>query len=175
MNDRRDSLYEEAGRQFAPAIARLARVHEADADRARDLEQEIHCALWQSLARFDGRCALKTWVYRVAQNTATDHVRKHARAPRHVDLDEAVSTTIANEEAELGEAHALARVRVLIRDLPPVDAQTILLWLEGETAASIAEIVGSNAGAVATRTHRIRERLAAMFEEPAAAPATERA
>jgi DNA-directed RNA polymerase specialized sigma24 family protein len=34
--------------------------------------QEIRIALWRSFANFDGRCSLRTWVYRVAHNTAAD-------------------------------------------------------------------------------------------------------
>ena len=164
-----DQLYREAGERFAPAIARIALSYEYDAERARDLEQDIHCAVWQSLARFDNRCSLKTWVYRVAHNTATDHARKAARLPRKVGLD-AASELVApgSGEAAVEQGHALAKVRALIADLPPLDAQVILLWLEGEDAASIAEITGSSGAAIATRTHRIRERLAAAFADPTA-------
>jgi len=56
-----EQLYRKAGERFA--LARLARTVEHDADKARDLEQEMHCALWTSLQRFAGDCALKTWVY----------------------------------------------------------------------------------------------------------------
>ena len=74
-----DRLYAEASAAHAPAIARLARAVEADADRARDLEQDIHLALWRSLALFDGRCALGTWTFRVAHNAAATHSLQRSR------------------------------------------------------------------------------------------------
>ena len=61
-------LYERAVAEYGSALERLTRAYEADAERRRDVLQEIHMALWESLARFDGRCALGTWVYRVAHN-----------------------------------------------------------------------------------------------------------
>lgn len=61
---RQAALYEEAVAAHAAALARLARGYEADRELCRDLQQEIHIRLWQSLARFDGRCSLRTWVYR---------------------------------------------------------------------------------------------------------------
>ncbi len=67
----------EAAAEFGPALDRLARGYEADADLRRDLRQDIHTELWRSLARFDGRCSLRTWVYRVAHNTAASHVLKY--------------------------------------------------------------------------------------------------
>ena len=88
MTQAADTLYRQAGEQFAPALARLARAVERDPDKARDLEQEMHCALWTSLARFKGDCALKTWVYRVAHNVAADHVARAMRGPKKVPLEE---------------------------------------------------------------------------------------
>ena len=72
----RDELYMEAARTFGPALQRLVRVYEADPDKARDLLQEIHIALWQSFETFDARCSLRTWVYRVAHSAAASHERR---------------------------------------------------------------------------------------------------
>lgn len=161
-----DQLYAQAGQQFAPALARLARSVERDAEKARDLEQEMHCALWTSLARFDGRCALKTWVYRVAHNVAADHVARAVSAPQRVPLEriEALPSP-ANVEAETAEALVLAQIGELIRRLPPIDMQVIILWLEGESAAAIAEITGLKPGAVNVRVHRIKALLASHFQD----------
>jgi D-alanyl-D-alanine-carboxypeptidase/D-alanyl-D-alanine-endopeptidase len=59
--------YEEATATYGPALERLARAYEPNPELRRDLLQEIHIALWRSLASFDGRCSLRTWIYRVAQ------------------------------------------------------------------------------------------------------------
>ena len=70
-----DQRYDAAAAEFGAAIERLARGYEANPEARRDLVQDIHIALWRSLAGFDGRCALRTWVYRVAHNTAVSHVQ----------------------------------------------------------------------------------------------------
>jgi DNA-directed RNA polymerase specialized sigma24 family protein len=75
-----DQLYEDAIAAYGPAISRLAKGYEADPDRRRDLLQEIHVGLWRSLARLDGRCSLRTWVYRVAHNVAASYIIKNRRA-----------------------------------------------------------------------------------------------
>lgn len=162
-----EALYRQAGEQFAPALARLARAVERDAEKARDLEQEMHCALWTSLARFEGQCALKTWVYRVAHNVAADHVARSTRGPKKVPLEEIDTLPAAgNPEADAAEALVLAQIAELIRQLPPLDAQVIVLWLEGESAAEISAITGLSAGAVSVRVHRIKALLADHFETP---------
>lgn len=167
MTGQQARLYHQAGEQFAPAIARLARAMERDADKARDLEQDIHLELWRSFERFDGNCALKTWVFRVAHNVAADHVGRDARKPATVDIDELDSLIATGEgEAARAETHALQRLHTIIRTLPLLDAQVILLWLEGHSGAEIAEVTGLSSGAVATRLSRLREKLAAQFELP---------
>ena len=167
MTQAADTLYRQAGEQFAPALARLARAVERDPDKARDLEQEMHCALWTSLARFKGDCALKTWVYRVAHNVAADHVARAMRGPKKVPLEDIDALPApANIEAETAEALVLAQISELIRQLPPLDAQVIVLWLEGESAADISAITGLSAGAVSVRVHRIKVLLAGHFETP---------
>ena len=173
MTQDADSLYRQAGDQFAPAIARLARAVERDAEKARDLEQEMHCALWTSLKRFKGDCALKTWVYRVAHNVAADHVAKAVRGPKKVPLEQIETLPdAANPESEAAEALVLAQVSELIRRLPALDAQVIVLWLEGEKTADISEITGLSASAVGVRVHRIKALLAGHFDLPPVEGAT---
>src|SRR5580658_2549126 len=74
-----NSLYEQTVETFGPALDRLARAYELDADARRDLLQDIHLQLWRSFAYFDQRCSLRTWVYRVAHNVATRHVMRQRR------------------------------------------------------------------------------------------------
>ncbi len=166
--ERQHQLYRYAGQQFAPAIARLARAMERDPDRARDLEQDIHCELFRSFARFDGACSLKTWVYRVSHNVAAEHRMRAARKPRPIPLEDIEALPEPTDtEAAAAENHAVASARLLIRQLPTLDAQVMLLWLEGETGKDIAEITGLAAPAVATRIHRLKALIASAFIDPA--------
>lgn len=164
-----DRLYAEAGAGFAPAIARLARSVEADSDQARDLEQEIHLALWRSLAGFDGRCALSTWVYRVAHNVAASHVGRSARGARLAALEDAQLLAPDDPETEVGAAQTIARLHALIRQLQSPDREVILLYLEGLDARAIAEVTGLAAGTVAVKIHRIKALLARRFHSGEAA------
>ncbi|MDC0887121.1 sigma-70 family RNA polymerase sigma factor [Altererythrobacter sp.] len=166
MTDREDQekLYQEAGDQFSAPIARLARALERDPERSRDLEQDIHCAIWRSLPRFNGACSLKTWVFRVAHNTAADFVAAASKRPKAVPLDEIESLPEASDvERATAESHAIARVMELIRSLAPLDAQIILLWLEGQSGAEMAEITGLTPNAAQLRVHRIKALITQSF------------
>src|SRR6476646_2147949 len=74
-----DTLYREVAEAYGPSLDRLARAYEADPETRRDLLQDIHLQLWRSFASFDGRCSLRTWVYRVAHNVAASHVVRQRR------------------------------------------------------------------------------------------------
>lgn len=162
----RDDLYEEAAASYQTALDRLARAYEADPDRRRDLLQEIHVALWRSFQHFEGRCSLKTWVYRIAHNTATSVViRRKASAPAFVGLDEVERSLQQDGVLSLDQQEALDRLWALIQKLKPHDKQVILLYLEGMDAVSIGEITGLSPGNVATKIHRIKNLLSRRFHQ----------
>jgi RNA polymerase sigma-70 factor (ECF subfamily) len=164
-----DELYEEAASTHGAALERLARAYETDPDRSRDLLQDIHVAVWQSLARFEGRCSLRTWVYRVAHNVATSQtIRRRASAPMLVGLDELDEMPAASDaDRELDAHRALERLQALVHRLKPLDRQVMVLYLEGVDAVSIAEVTGLSAGNVATKIHRIKAVLARRFHDGA--------
>ncbi|NNC52285.1 MAG: sigma-70 family RNA polymerase sigma factor [Erythrobacter sp.] len=167
-------LYHHAGTKFAPAIARLARAMEFDAEKALDLEQDIHCELFRSLARFEGQCALKTWVYRVAHNVAAEHRLRESRGKAAIALDEIEDLPQPDDaERSAAENHAVARAHAMIRRLPTLDAQVMLLWLEGESGKEIADVTGLSPGSVATRIHRLKSTLASKFEAETQTPSVQ--
>ncbi|MBX3428769.1 MAG: sigma-70 family RNA polymerase sigma factor [Hyphomonadaceae bacterium] len=164
-----DARYLEAVAEHGGALQRLARATEANAERRRDLLQDMHVALWRSFASYDGRCSVRTWVYRVAHNVAASHVdrERRSRAPL-VTLEEITDLPSAQSvSAEVEESEAVAKLNAIIRQLGPPDRQIITLYLEGLDAKSIAEITGLSAGAIATRVSRLKTQLARMFQEHA--------
>jgi RNA polymerase sigma-70 factor (ECF subfamily) len=160
-----DALYEQAAARYGAALERLARAYEPHPDKRRDLVQDIHVALWRSLASFDGRCSMRTWVYRVAHNTATSQVlRRRGKSPAMVSLDELASMTDGRDGEQAADRHlALERLLALVQTLEPLDRRVILLYLEDVDAASIGEITGLSAANVATKVHRIKQILSRRF------------
>jgi RNA polymerase sigma-70 factor (ECF subfamily) len=161
--------YDEAVAAFGPALDRLAVAYERDADRRKDLLQDIHFALWRSLATFDGRCALRTWVYRVAHNVAASHaLRDHRRARECVGLDalETASMTFDEDTAstrlveQLDDDLRRAQLAALIAQLVAPDRQLLLLYLEELDAVAIGEVMGLSPANVATKIHRLKRVLA---------------
>ena len=113
---KQDRLYDEAAAAFGAALGRLARSYEIHPDKQQDLLQEVHLALWRSLATFQGTCSLRTWVYRVAHNVAASHIVRQRRlfSRRLISLEDAEATLVTGEGASAERSFAVGRVYELI-------------------------------------------------------------
>jgi RNA polymerase sigma-70 factor, ECF subfamily len=155
-------LYREAAAGYGAALDRLASAYEANPEERRDLLQDIHVGLWQSFAAFDGRCSLRTWVYRVAHNIATSHVIRQKRKNRVLVTLETIEA-MPDVQDHYDQRANVERLLALVQRLKPLDRQMTLLYLEAMDAASIGEVMGVSAGNVATKIHRIKNVLARRF------------
>jgi RNA polymerase sigma-70 factor, ECF subfamily len=164
---KRDELYAIANREFVRALDRLAAGYEADAEKRNDLRQEIHFQLWRSLEVFDGRCSLKTWVLRVAHNTAVSYVhREHRRNQTFVSLEELEQDPSSGPfQPDIDQKRGLEQLSALIRQLKPLDRQILISYLEEMDAAAIAEITGLSAANVRMKIHRIKNILSSRLHE----------
>ncbi|TGV22724.1 RNA polymerase sigma factor [Mesorhizobium sp. M4B.F.Ca.ET.143.01.1.1] len=162
-----DQRYTLAVELLGGALARLAAGYESDPAERQDLVQDIHLQVWRSLRSFDGRCSLRTWVYRVAHNVAADHVGRARRRKGMISLDQCAAEIAADPrptpEMEVSDKLALAQIHAMLHRLQPIDRQVMILYLEDESAVTIAEVSGLSAGAVATRISRIKRLLAGQL------------
>ena len=147
-------------------IERLARGYEADAERRRDLVQEIHAALWRSFAIFEGQCSERSWVHRIAHNVGVTHIvtSRRLRKMALVGLEDIEALPGDDDpEQSTGERSLANRLLATIHRLKPADRQVMLLYLEDLTAVEIGEVTGLSASAVAVRIHRLKALLAEPY------------
>jgi RNA polymerase sigma-70 factor (ECF subfamily) len=164
---RQDDLYRDAVDKFGSSLERLARAYEADPEKRRDLSQDIHFQLWRSFQRYDARCSLRTWVYRIAHHVAASHVIRERRIlSTLVSLEELEMLPDKAEKADAADQRVIfERLLTLVQRLKPLDRQVILCYLEEMDAVSIGEITGLSAGNVAMRIHRIKNVLAKWLHQ----------
>jgi RNA polymerase sigma-70 factor, ECF subfamily len=161
----RDELYVRIAAEFGAPLRRLTRAYELDEELRRDLFQDIQVELWNSLAKFEGACSLRTWAFRVAHNVGAKHILRQTRrrARHHVSLEEAADLPSIADEASRAEKHSLLDATLdLIHRLRAPDRQIMLLYLEDLDAQAIGEVVGLTPGNVATKIHRIKQLLSTM-------------
>jgi RNA polymerase sigma-70 factor, ECF subfamily len=160
-----DEYWRQTAREYGAALERLAWAYEADPERRRDLLQEIHLALWSSFENFDGRCSLRTWIYRVAHNVAISRItRRRGIEPIFVTLEDiAAQPSPQNVEKTADRQKALTRLLELVQHLELVDRQLMLAYLEDLDAETMSQITGLSVANVWTRIHRIKNVLIRQF------------
>jgi len=149
--------------RYQPALRRLVAAYVNNAADREDLLQEIAAGIWKSLPGFRGESSERTWIYRIAHNTAirrSSQVRtRSAREPQMDGAFDRPAGATSVEDTLLLDEKRQALIDG-IRQLPFIDRQIVTLHLEGLSAAEIEEVTGVSAAAVATRLTRIRQKLA---------------
>ncbi|MBL8212319.1 MAG: sigma-70 family RNA polymerase sigma factor [Bryobacterales bacterium] len=155
--------FEDLLQRFLPPLKRLAAAYTRDRDESEELLQEIALAIWTSLPRFRGESSERTWIYRVAHNTAlrfmADRRRRGAREAAWTPEQEPVASSAATPEQQAMQQERLYRLWQAVRELDWADRQVAVLYLEGLSTNEIESITGMTAGSIATRLTRIRQKL----------------
>jgi len=138
-----------------------------DADAA-DAAQEAMIAVVRGLARFDGRSAFGTWVYRIATNASLDELRRRRRRPQLAgrDRDHEYMPEPIDPDSELRIDHLADRFEIdaALADLPEdFRLPVVLRDVADLDYAEIAEALNVPIGTVKSRIARGRAQVAATI------------
>jgi RNA polymerase sigma-70 factor (ECF subfamily) len=146
-------------------LMRLARLYVPDQTAAEEVVQEAWLGVLQGLGRFEGRCSLKTWIFRIVTNIAKTRGQRERRRIAFSLLDsadEGSDEPVVDPDRfgrdghwvlapqswdELPEERLLARetrerIRAAIAVLPPRQQTVITLRdVEGWTAEEVCELL----------------------------------
>lgn len=138
-----------------------------DSADVQDVTQEAFIKAYRALPNFRGESAFYTWLYRIAVNTAKNHLVSLGRRPPSVDLD---VNDAEQFEGSLALKEQATPERLLLKDeIQRVVSETIeglsedlrtaitLRELEGMSYEEIAEVMGCPVGTVRSRIFRARE------------------
>jgi RNA polymerase sigma-70 factor, ECF subfamily len=159
--------------RYSSDIYRLLMRLTDDRDEAADLTQETFLNAYRSVSGFRGDSSLKTWLFRIAVNQSRNRHRWWQRRRRGstFSLEDGVGTselkygeTLADEcpnpEQVALQNEQMRRLRIAIRELPPVYREAIVLCdVEGLSYEDIAAALEINLGTVKSRIARGREEL----------------
>jgi len=150
-------------------VSRL--VGEADAP---DVAQEAFIKAYRALSGFRGQSAFYTWLYRIAINSAKNHLVSRARRPAGQDIDIAEAELYGHTgqlaDLDTPESALLAqeikdKVTTVISRLPADLRQAIVLReLDGLSYEEIAEVMRCPIGTVRSRIFRARESIDAVVQ-----------
>lgn len=130
-------------------------------DEVNDLFQETLINLWRSFDGFQGKCDVKTWIWRVSLNTCLTYERKKKRRVDTVPLTMDINLfTDTNDDTR--QVQMLYR---RINKLGPLDKAIVLLWLENLSYDEIGQIIGISTKNVSVKLVRIKEQLKKMSND----------
>lgn len=150
--------------QYKDLIVKICYVYSSPAATMDDLYQEVAANIWTGLDRFRGEAKISTWIYRTAINTCITWVRRNKYAGMNTGLDAAMLVADEGAEAET----RMQRYRMLhdmISTLQPIEKAIVTMWLDDKPYADIATVTGLSVANVATRLHRIKEKLARQADK----------
>jgi len=90
---------------------------------AEDAVQETLVRAWRNIDSFEGRSALRSWLYKIATNVCVDMLRSSQRRARPIDLGPATTTAEPHLETTAHEnwVHPMQDDRVLGIEADPAD------------------------------------------------------
>jgi|TARA_B110000305_G_scaffold170489_1_gene188436 RNA polymerase sigma-70 factor, ECF subfamily len=153
--------------KYQQRIASIVSRYLRDQDEVADVTQEAFIKAYRALANFRGDAQFYTWLYRIAINTAKNHLVAKSRRPPNTDKDINDGEFSENSvvlEAEDQPETLLARdqlqsvILAAVDDLQE-DLRTALMLREfdGLSYEEIAEIMACPVGTVRSRIFRARE------------------
>lgn len=122
-----------------------------------DLRQEIYINLWLGRDQFRGDSKISTWIYRVAVNSALMALRSSKPKVETVSLD--FGMLDLSTELDDAKKENIQMLYALINRLEDIEKAVILLWLDEFSYEDIADTLGLKRNTVATKIHRIKEKL----------------
>jgi len=157
-----ERAFETLVRAHADAVYGHALRFFGDPPTAEDATQEVFIKMFRSLASFDGRSALSTWLFRITRNVCLDIARAGAKRPVPTDPVDLIPPTVR----DFADDVVLSRtVETAIKALPPEERDALgavsLFGMSYEQAAAAFEVP---VGTVKSRVFRARRTLAHLLE-----------
>jgi RNA polymerase sigma-70 factor, ECF subfamily len=143
---------------------------------AEDAVQETFIRAWRNLDKFEGRSALRSWLYKIATNVCLDMLGGRERRARPIDLGPAQEPIEANlnerseatwiqpipDPAVVAESNETTRLALVaaLQHLPPKQRAVLILcevlrWKAGE----VAELLDTSVASVNSALQRARATL----------------
>jgi RNA polymerase sigma-70 factor (ECF subfamily) len=153
--------------RYQHRIIKLVSRFVRDRDEAMDVAQDAFIKAYRALPGFRGDSAFYTWLYRIAINTAKNHLASLSRRPREAEVTDADGEEIGVEELQRDDETPEKTLQVeqmkkiifeTIESLPP-DLRTAILLreMDGLSYEEIAQAMSCPVGTVRSRIFRARE------------------
>ena len=153
--------------KYQNRIIQLINRYVRDPYEAQDIAQETFIKAYRAMASFRGDSAFYTWIYRIAINTAKNHIAARARRPTDDEIEVEIAEQFEGESSlrdqETPEGILLSEelgqtIQMALEELPGELRTAITLReMDGLSYDEIAEVMECPVGTVRSRIFRARE------------------
>lgn len=156
------AAFRELYHRYREPIFRFAYRLLGSVEVAEDVTHDCFLSLIRKPENFrPERASLKTYLYAAARNLALKHFRNQGR---EAGMDEVTSEPQDSPRREplrrLLDEELADQVREAVFSLPPLQREALILFeYEGLSLSEVAEIAGTDVGAIKARLYRAREGL----------------
>ncbi|MCM8831319.1 MAG: RNA polymerase sigma factor [Candidatus Omnitrophica bacterium] len=125
---------------------------------AQDVTQEVFLKIYKNLKNFKFRSSIKTWIYKIALNTAINAYKRLKKTKNLINYKDEIKTKDVTENLDRIDAKNI--LYALLDKLNQKEKMCIILKeLEGLSYKEIALTLNININTVRTHLHRGREKL----------------
>ncbi len=160
--------------KYQHKIVNLIGRYVSDSHETHDVAQEAFIKAYRALTNFRGESAFYTWLYRIAINTAKNHLVAQGRRPPGSDIDAQDAEQFDGDhglkhkdtpEAELLRNEVQRTVTQAVASLPE-DLKTAISLREfdGLSYEEISDVMGCPIGTVRSRIFRARDAINSQLQ-----------
>ncbi len=174
-------------RELTPSLLRVARLYVSTAAVAEEVVQDTWIGVLRGIDRFEGRSALRTWIFRILTNTAKTRGQREGRSVPFASLGDDEQSVDPERflgddarfpghwtappqswegSAKLLERETLGLIEREIAKLPPAQAVVITMRdVEGFDAAEVCNALDISETNQRVLLHRARSKVRSALED----------
>jgi RNA polymerase sigma-70 factor (ECF subfamily) len=168
-----EGSFEELVRRYQRPISAYVYRMVGNYESALDLTQEIFIKVYGSLGRYRPEFKFSTWIYKIAHNSAVDHLRRNSTREQSLihgtesdNFELPVESGRLTPEQESERKERRVEIEAVVRTLPSNYRELIILRHSQDlTYEEIVDVTGLPLGTVKNRLFRAREMMRQQFVE----------
>lgn len=150
-------IFQEWLHRYRALLFKVIKAYAFNAEDRNDLFQDICLQLYRSIPNFEAACAVSTWLYRIALNTAINwSIRERKHVNGHHEIGTMAHLLEARDEPKDERS---AWLYSEIKKLNEIDRSLTLLLLDGYSYKEMSEIMGISESNIGVKIHRIKKQL----------------
>ena len=166
MDKKLENTFLTALEQNQQKLLRICSVYAKDPEDTKDLFQEVLIHLWQSMASFEAKSSIGTWMFRITLNVCLRFRSNHIKQQeRFITMDDTFMANVRAQAESNEQNELLEKLRNCIKQLNEAHKAIMSLYLEEIPYKEISAITSLTENNIAVKVKRIKRKLLNCINE----------